>query len=141
MNIQTPFTILSASRSELTPELNAERSAMLERQLAARDLSFKRVEGSYKGTRETSFLVLTPDDNAESAVTRLARRYGQESVLHVDANRYAVLLFLTPDMGGPDVASISGVGFWRSAAQSEAESLEAYTRDGTDYYITAEAAS
>lgn len=141
MNIQTPFTILSASRSELTAELNAERSDLLERQLAARDLSFKRVEGSYKGEREISFLVLTPDDRAESLVLRLARRYGQESVLHVDANRYAALLFLHPDVGGPDVSSVSGVGFWRSAAQAEAESLEAYTRDGADYYITSEVAS
>lgn len=141
MNIQTPFIVLSASRAELTPELNAERSALLERQLEARDLSFKRVEGSYNGSREIAFLVLAPDDNALAACYRLARRYGQESVLHVDANRYAALVFLTPDVGGPDIASVSGVGFWRSALQEEAESLPSFTRDGADYYITSEAAT
>lgn len=136
MNIQTPFIVLSASRAELTPELNAERSALLERQLQARDLSFKRVEGAYKGQREISFLVLTPDSNAEALATRLARRYGQESVLAVDANRAAALLFLRPDVGGEDIASIEPIGYWRSAAQAEAESLDAFTRDGSDYYIT-----
>lgn len=136
MNIQTPFIILSASRAELTPELNSERSELLARQLAARDLSFKRVDGVYKGSREISFLVLTPDDNAQAACYRLARRYGQESVLSVDANRYAALVFLTPDMGGADVASVSGVGYWRSAAAAEAEALDNYTRDGADFYIT-----
>lgn len=136
MNTQTPFMIMSADRAEYGADINAERRKLLVRQFEARGLSFKEVEGSYNGTKETSYVIPVHSSGDESLVLTLARRYGQESVLSVDANRFATLLYLHSDMGGPDVKAVEPVGHWRALDASEPDPAS-YTRDGSQRYTTA----
>ena len=134
MNVQTPFVISTSDRAIYDADLNAQRRDMLERQLAVRGLDFKRVEGSYNGTNETSYVVLTPRDGDEHLCLALASRYGQESVLIVDANRYATLAYVS-QFGG-HITGSKPVGFWRHVTRQEAEEAGSYTRDGDSYYTT-----
>ena len=136
MNVLVPFVVFTSDRAEYGADVNAERRDLLERQLTARGLDWKRVEGSFAGSRETRYVVLTPQDGDEHSCLQLARRYGQDSVLIVDANRYATLAYLHPGNGGPDIRGWKPVGFWRHVTRQEAEESGAYTRDGDSYYTT-----
>lgn len=136
MNAESPFIVLSSDRASNSAELNAAERDLFERQLRARNLDFKQVDGVYKGTRETSYVVLTPTTGDEQNAISLARRYGQESVLLVDANRYATLVFLNPGQGGPHIKELKGVGHWRATDRTEAETQDSYTQDGEAYYVT-----
>jgi hypothetical protein len=81
--------------------------------------------------------VLTPADvGAQHAVLELARRYGQESVLQVDANRFATLLFLNPPGAVPDIKRYASIGFFRQISAVEAANAGNYTKDGETYYGT-----
>lgn len=136
MNIETPFIVLSSDRAQYHEELNAARRDTFEHQLRARGLDFKRVIGAYKGASEVSYIVLVPTTGDEQNAVRLARRYGQESVLLVDANRYASLIYLNEGEGGISIKEIKGIGFWRETTESDATAGDAYTRDGDRYYTT-----
>lgn len=136
MNGNTPFVIFSVDKTNLSAEHNAERQKLVERQLYVRDLPFKKVQGSYKGVRETAYVVPLDQQGIEDGVLTLARRYGQESVLQVDFNGYAMLLFLNPGNGGPNVKDFKGVGFWREITADEAANDESFTQDGDKYYST-----
>jgi hypothetical protein len=138
MNTQTPFVVISADRKEYTCELNANRRDMFEHQLNARELDYKRVEGFYQGETEVSYVVLIPEPGDEHNALRLARRYGQESALYVDANRHASLFLLNREDGGPDIREIVRVpGTWQELPAAQALTLEAFTRDGDRYYAVA----
>ncbi len=115
MQGNTPFVVVSVDKTDLSPEINLSRQHTFERQLYARDLSFKRVEGVYKGAREIAYVVPLDHEGDEDKVLVLAQRYGQESVLQVDFNRYAMLLYLR-EAGEPIVKSFEGVGHWRELA-------------------------
>lgn len=106
MNTQRPFHIISAALpGDDAPGLlgrlgrrrdAAERTDTLRRQIAAQNLSTTEVRGAYNGQTEPALLVLDaqPDrGDTERTLLRLARQYGQESILAVDANRQATLVF------------------------------------------------
>lgn len=135
MNGDTPFMVVSVDKIENSDELNTERQQLFELQLEARSLSFKKVLGVYNGDRETSYIVLNANEGDADKILPLARRYGQESVLSVDFNRFATLLFLHPGNGGPDVKDYRGVGFWRELDDNEILPLS-YTQDGNKVYAT-----
>jgi hypothetical protein len=137
MNTRTPFAILSAERTEYTPEINDWRTRSLEAQLTHRDLSPVQIEGCYKGTREKSFLIAVPGGEAgyafQTMIPQLARRWGQESWLYVDANRLASLHFC-------DERPTLILGQWWNAAPLEAKAKDAYSYlpDDGQYYIVRE---
>lgn len=137
MNTQTPFFILSADRVEYGEDINADRRNMLERQLTARDVEFHQVQGSYNGLREVSYVVFGHDSRTESVVFQLARRYGQDSVLSVDANRLAILIYLHPGMGGPDVRRTEVIGQWRTLSTGEPLPQSYTTVNGASYTTAA----
>ena len=135
MRTNTPFVVLSAERTEYTPEVNQWRTQSLESQLSARDLQFRPVLGVYKGHAEASFLVFLPPvpDHAAYTLTmlrQLGRRWGQESVLHVDANRLAVLLFT-------DNRAPIELGAWETVSPATAQNADGYTYspDTDSFYI------
>ena len=133
MNTETPFLILSAERADLDPEVNAERTRQLFAQLAARRFAYVKVTGSYKGRTEASFLVLLDGGDGGylfDMLLALARRYGQESVLSVDANRRATLHTLASGIGHTDTA----LGQWAPISAERAEHLDSWTRDGRGSY-------
>ena len=128
MNTETPFLILSAERADLDPEVNAERTRQLFAQLAARRFAYVKVTGSYKGRTEASFLVLLDGGDGGypfDLLLSLARRYGQESVLSVDANRRATLHTLASGIGHTDTALGNGAPI----SAEHAEHLDSWTRD------------
>ncbi len=96
MNTFTPFYIVSGALSVYNPRMNADRTDSLERWLRAKGFATVQVTGCYEGDREPAILVLddrADNDVCEQAVIRLARQYDQKSILAVDANRHARLIF------------------------------------------------
>jgi hypothetical protein len=139
MNTFTPFAILSASRAD-TESTNIDRTGFLASQLKARGYDFARVVGCYRGKEEAAFIVLLDrEDTGFPELTRLARRWGQESILHVDANRNAVLHFIRHETGGPDVnGQTQKLGVWRAVTEAAARALDAWTfNPATNLYYTA----
>lgn len=135
MNHRTPFLVISSDRYNLTPELNASRRETFRQQLAERGLSFKEVRGVYKGNAEVSFVVLVDTLADEHLALRLARHYGQESALYVDANRAVQLLTLRPEVGGPDVDGTESLGEWAAVPEHVAKDQGAYTYSDGVYYV------
>jgi len=80
---------------------------------------------------ENSFLVLA-DDVADALykVLSLARRYSQETVLYVDANRKAALYHT--DWGQKKVE----LGYFREVSELDAKAQDSYTLSDGRYYIT-----
>lgn len=105
MNISTPFIVISAERPDWSDEINKWRSDSMLRQLAALPNLTKEsiipLRGKYDGIEERSFLVFLPSGENHPHfydLIRLARRWGQESVLYVDANSQAS--FIRPGAAG-----------------------------------------
>ncbi len=110
MNTFTPFYIVSGALSVYNPRMNADRTDSLERWLRAEGFATVQVNGCYKGEREPAILVLddrADNDVCEQAVIRLARQYDQESVLAVDANRQARLIFCA-------FGNVNAIGRWHA---------------------------
>lgn len=90
----TPYMIVSAEKAGLSAEENALRSESLRRQLEAGELPPIALRGAYNGTQELSFLVMAGEDSPEAAaVERLAWHWQQESVLYIDADKRATLIY------------------------------------------------
>lgn len=95
----TPFVILSVELAGRGDMLNAQLTEFAARQLDNQfgEENVTRILGKYAGTAERSFVVFLDDDPGEagySYLVKLARRYGQESILHVDANYRAELVYV-----------------------------------------------
>jgi hypothetical protein len=138
MRTNTPFAILSAERPEYTSEVNQWRSRSLESQLASRDMDQRQLQGVYKGTNERSFLVLLPGGETgyhyATGLPQLARRWGQESWLYVDANRFASLHYAD--------GRIEALGVWQAATRADAVAADGHTYDpGTGLYFVVRRAS
>lgn len=140
MNIHTPFLIITSDRYDYTPELNSQRRDLFRRQLDVRGLSYKEVQGVYKGNHEIAYIVLIQDAADEHNALRLARRYGQESALYVDANRAVSLYTLRPEIGGPDIDDSEALGMWAAVPEAVAKAQQAYTYSDGHYYIAGDAA-
>jgi hypothetical protein len=94
MNISRQVVILSAELKTETTEANKRRTNNLESCLVDMRLPFKRGTGVYKGTEEVSFVVVVNDELDIQTVKDFAfKSFGQESILHVDSNQEAVLVF------------------------------------------------
>lgn len=129
MQQRPPFLILSAEKASLPADMNAQRTAFLERQLQDANLAPIRVNGLYEGTRETSFLIFEDSaGRAEEAATRLARAYGQDTLLRVDGARRAYLEDLR-------TGSTIDLGYWSQIDSADKARLNAYTEtaDGSVY--------
>ncbi len=118
-----PFSVLSAEL--LNNSHNAERTVRLRQELQETGLQFISVVGSYKGAQEKGFAVLTPTVVDRMTVTALAEEYGQESILHVDAKRLAVLHYFASCQ---DVT----IGIW--APVTDVAGLDAWTLAAGQYY-------
>ena len=132
MNTFTPFYILSGALSGFSAQENCDRTESLDRWLRAKSLATVQVNGRYKSNRERSILVIDerPDnDFCESAVMLLARQYDQESVLAVDANRQARLIYW-------DDGRFESVGQWRAVSAGEVTNKPdaSYTERAGQYY-------
>lgn len=123
MNTKKRFVLFSIQRPTTD---NNEHKSYVERMI--KPFGFKKVLGSYKGILENSYMVLANEDDALKEVLRLATEFNQESILIVDENRVATLQWLT----SPANATI--LGRWTCIDPLEAQSLENWTLDQTNYY-------
>lgn len=92
MNLKKRVVLMSAELSTLNQTQNNDRTAELERLMLEKGLKFGPATGSYKGTLEKSFVIDASEDILP-VVDELARKFGQESVLVVDENQKATLIF------------------------------------------------
>lgn len=114
--------VISACRdtNKLSNELYSNE---LEIDLIKLGLPYKKVEGCYKGILEISFYVETPNGlNDFVEIHDLARNYEQESVLNIDKNRKASLIFVN---GGTSVS----IGTFQQVSEYEAKQSGNYTYD------------
>lgn len=91
------------------------------------NIGFKQVLGSYKGQTENSFVAIVNDDAKLNVIIDIADLWSQESILVVDENRKAKLVF----MKGLEVQKL---GDFRPIDVLEAQNLDNWTLDGTQYY-------
>ncbi len=132
MNTFTPFYIVSGALSVYNPRINADRTDSLERWLRAEGFATVQVQGCYEGEREPSILVVDDrayNDVCEQAVLRLARQYDQKSILAVDANRQARLIFCA-------FGNFKAIGRWRAVHPDQVmDNPDAsYTERAGQYY-------
>ena len=124
-----PFYIISACTGN--PFTDSVQTAALERDLLKSGFEFKKVKGVYKGVSEDSFLVSVVDTPLEEAALKiLARDFNQESILYVDGNRNATLIFV--DFNNESKQLLKGK--FQAVPDHVAKQLENTTFDGKDYY-------
>jgi hypothetical protein len=119
MNLKPRFAMF-ATNSQFGDE-------MAQNIMKANDIAFKKVIGSYKGQTENSFVAIVEDDKKLNVIIDIANQWMQESILIVDESRKARLLF----MKGLDSQPL---GDFRPIDALEAQNLENWTLDGTQYY-------
>ncbi len=116
---------LSAERYDMTPEQNARRTVNLAAALRRAGLVPKEAAGLYTDenkvtSSEASFMVHPKTEAHVDAISALAKRFKQESVLYTHNGEAA--LHYTAD------GRIENKGFIREAGRREAEARTAYTR-------------
>lgn len=92
MNTRIPIVILSAELSSKFAEANAQSTEALRLALRDSDIPYREVKGIYKGTSETSFMLVLPWEKLYVA-DRLRDSFEQESYLLIDSNSLASLEF------------------------------------------------
>jgi len=112
--------IMSAERFDASMGQNSIATDELRAALASSNYSFKEVLGMYKGVSETSFFVEYNNGGALADLNSLASFYDQESILHLDEDRNASLVYCDSD-------EETKVGLFQAIDKSEAFKLDAYT--------------
>ena len=129
--VKTPCAIISAERFTLTKGENQKRHQELLTQLKRDGFKTKVVEGVYHDTKEKSILVILESKFVAVDLGYL-KNYGsmfdQESILFVDADRKAELIF-------PATNKAEKLGNFISVTKGVAIQCRNYTQDGNDYYI------
>lgn len=126
MNTETPFVVLSAFKQSAVPDTNAHRHRELLGLIRDFHLTAVEVEGCYHGILERSILVFLPEGDSGydyDNVRAMARAFNQESIVYVDANRYAYLDWL-------DWHDTEELGKWGPVPDGPLPSSWTRTQDG-----------
>lgn len=115
-----PFVVLSAEVSKLPQELNVRRTDHLKTTLDELLPDYTPVIGSYKGKTEKSFLVRIHDEDEYEQARYIAKEASQESILLVDDDLVAHLVYL-------DSGDIVPVGIWTLVSFETPPDLDAWT--------------
>lgn len=99
-DFKTPFIIFSINQEGESESDNRNTHSAYALTFPTIGLPFKSLLGCYKGTCEESFLVADNSKN-RAFVLGIARRHNQQSILIVDADRYAELLYLNLNTSQP----------------------------------------
>ena len=133
MNTYTPFFILSAEVKFDSDAETKQRTKMLSRQLRNLGYAVAECRGSYDGEEETSILVIDETPGVPGClndVLRLAELYSQRSILAVDANRRAALVF-TKD------TERKSLGWFQGCPKEIARGMSCWTERAGRYYVCA----
>lgn len=89
---------------------------------------FKAVQGSYKGELETSYVIPFTTLETYQKALFLAKQYNQESILVVDINRDAELIYI-------DNSKTDKLGKFQCVSKYEALAQDSWTKDvEKEYY-------
>jgi len=130
VNYHPAFFIISAAVVGDYPSERRDRTQTLKRQLRNAGYATAPCNGCYKNRREQSILVIDENPglaNCLNDVLRLAKVYRQESVLSVDVNRAATLVYIA--------GKREPIGRFVSVSKETAEISDGYTERGGRYYV------
>ena len=126
------FILISACKGD---EYDNARLLGLESDLIESNFVYKQVNGCYNGIEEVSFYVELDSNNdiheQIDILDDLAYKYNQESILHVNKNREARLLYI-------DIPRVEHIGTFKQVPKCFALQHVAYTYDidNNGYYVT-----
>ena len=132
LEVKKPFVIISAENANESKEVNAKKHNELMAQLKRDKFSIKEVEGVYHGTKEKSILVVLNQKwlAVELATFKnYAAIFNQESILFVDGERNASLLFPY------NKENSEKLGKFIAVSKGIAIQMSNYTFDGKDHYV------
>ena len=137
MNKKDAFVIFSVFQSRLSKADNLENHKKVLNHLKTFGLSYKVVEGVYRGESELSILVPVINQVFDLAtVEQLAHIYNQHSILFVDSDRNAELKFMVKAFDeNLDQVRSEKLGKFIATTKGIATQCENYTKDGNNYYI------
>lgn len=110
--------LISAERSNLSSEVNQHNTESMRNILSSLGLYFESVKGMYKGTEEHSFMIFGIGYKMLERLVNLGAMYNQESILSIDLDRQARLVYLATD-------EVVHLGTFSEV--SSTEGLDAYT--------------
>jgi hypothetical protein len=120
MNILPQIVILSAHRANLDDATNTMRHNLLCQMLRDLGLVYNAVDGVYKGTKETSLLVVLNNTTELETISDFAfKNFEQESILYSDSNRATQLIF--------NNGTTQELGRLTQVTKQETEKLDSYT--------------
>jgi hypothetical protein len=129
MNTVEQVVILSAELSKLSSVENDRRTVLLNDMITELRLPFKSAKGVYKGSAENSFVVIVREQADIDTLTGFAfKAFGQESVLHQDANQLAQLIYAN--------GKTETLGKLVQVPKELAETLDNYTIMEGKFYTT-----
>ena len=133
---QKPFIILA---------LNAGNSSLegdILNRVGVQDSQVKPLMGVYTHedghkVHEHSYLIVYNSDTQKQVLINLARKFSQESVLLVDEERQATLVFTRPPADGTEIPKDKRLGHFREASKHIAKAGSAYSFNPVNgkYYI------
>ena len=118
MNTSQPFVIFSVYETKNSDNYNRARHLAFREWLTDEDIPFVECQGVYKGESEQCFL-LADDERGLQVAENAANTYGQESILLVDANKAATLVYRD--------GTREPIGVWTSFDLEEGNEPDSYT--------------
>lgn len=123
------FVLLSVFKTNKSNSENEENHKKSLKHLKGFGINFKEVFGVYNGNKEKSILIPIINVNFDFAMAKqLCAIYDQESILFVDSERNAELVFLGLD-------KTEKLGKFIVVGKGVAEQCQNYTVNGKDHYI------
>jgi len=130
MRIMSQVIILSAEKSDLPSYENEKRTSNLRKCLEDCNFYFSEAQGFYKGSIETSFVVIVRDSVELEALKSFAfLNFKQESILHQDSNGLSWLIY----SDGKE----EKLGKLKKVSEVDAKNKNNYTKLNGQYYAIA----
>lgn len=129
MNISQQVVILSAEKAGDSVENKDLSTRTLRHCLEDCFFKYKEATGLYKGQAENAFVVIIDNQFDLQTLKDFAfKNFGQESILHQDANQEAYLLYAD--------GTSERLGRLEQVTKEEALKQDSYTILNDNYYIT-----
>ncbi len=125
----TPMVVMSVDSERFSDDSNFERQKLFVAQVEHQDILYKKMEGSWQGTPEVTFVIFTPAEDDKQRALILAQQWDQQYVCIVNADSSAYQHTVN-----------NGVekfkGYWK---QVKPWQVPKFLKDGGDYTYDPEA--
>ena len=130
------FSVYNGNRSE---KENGAQHEKVKRRLDLLEAAYTEVIGSYKGEIEKGFLFQSTDIarflNALFLAFNYAKENGQESVLTVNSDDTATLVFIDANEGDDEAIRREKIGVFKRFHGDLSALPDSWTKIGEDYYV------